>query len=174
MNLDWKRTEGGLTGLAKGLLLAGGILLGIVAARIWIQPYTVSDNSMLPNLREGDSVYCIKHTTPKVGDIVLFESPVEPDKVLLKRVIAGEGDTVEIKDSVVLINGRNAAFSWKIIDRDSRIFPMSFSYRDNYPIIKLKRRQLFLLGDNIDHSMDSRFFGPINIESVIGRLLYKM
>lgn len=174
MNLDWKRTEGGITGLAKGLLLIAGILLGLIIIRIWILPYTVSDNSMVPNLNAGDSIYIIKHITPAVGDIVIFESPIEPDKVLLKRVIAGEGDTVEIKNRILLINGETAAFSWKTIARDTRIFPMSFSYRDNFPIIKLKRKQLFLLGDNLDHSMDSRFFGPVNTESVIGKLLFKM
>ena len=174
MNLDWKRTEGGFTPLARGLLLLAGLLLGIILTRIWIVPYTVCDNSMMPNLKEGDSIYVIKHTTHSVGDIVLFESPIEPDKVLVKRIIAGEGDTVEIKNRILLINGQVAAFSWKTIAKDTRIFPMSFSYRDNYPIIKLKRKQLFLLGDNMDYSMDSRFFGPVHTESIIGKLLYKM
>jgi type IV secretory pathway protease TraF len=57
---------------------------------------------------------------------------------------------------------------------DTRIFPMSFSYRDNYPVVKLKRSQIFVIGDNFDSSMDSRFFGPLDEDLLVGKLVYKI
>ncbi len=173
MNLDRKTYDDTLTPLSKALLAFAGLLIGLILVRIFVMPFSAQDEAMLPSIQPGERMYLLKHFSPKVGEIVLIESPVERGKVLLSRIIAHEGDSVEIQNKNILINNERAAFSWKTLSKDQRIFPMSFSYRDNYPIIKLKRGQFFVLGDNFDSSMDSRFFGPITGKQIVGKLLYK-
>lgn len=149
-----------------------GIILGFLIARMFIISFTVSDESMSPTLTKGSLVYILKHITPGYGDIILFYSPSEPGKVLLQRVIAAEGDTVEVRNKVVYKNNEKARFPWKTISRDARIFPMSVTARDNMPGVKLDENSFFLLGDNPDCSYDSRSFGVIRKESVIGKVIY--
>jgi signal peptidase I len=108
------------------------------------------------------------------GDIVLMDSPVEPDRVLVKRVISGEGDTVEVRNKVLYINNKKFDMPWKNRSIDKRIFPMNFTYRDNMPVIKLSRNQYFVLSDNLDHGYDSRNLGPISADSIIGKMIYKL
>ncbi len=174
MDIDRKISGPVLTGLSKVILVAAGLLAGLVIVRIFIMPFTVGDDTMVPNFRKGDTLFILRHITPKIGDVVLFDSPVEQGKVMLKRVIAAEGDSVEVKDRDLYVNGSRASFSWKTASADSRIFPMSFSYRDNFPVIKLKRKEYFMLGDNLDYAMDSRYFGVVGDDKIIGRHLYTL
>jgi signal peptidase I len=173
MNFDRQSYNDTLTPLSKVILTVAGILVGIAIVRLFLMPFTVSDRSMAPGLNPGDRVYVLKHFSATTGDVVVVKSPVEPDRVLLTRIVAREGDSVEIKNKTVFINGNPADFRWKTMSTDTRIFPMSFSYRDNYPVIKLKRRQIFVLGDNYDSSMDSRFFGPLDEDLLVGKVVYK-
>lgn len=172
MDIDRKSSGLLLTTLSKVILSGTGLLAGLILVRIFIMPFTVGDETMSPNFTSGEKLFILKHVNPKVGDVVLVDSPVEEGKVMLKRIIAAEGDSVEVKNRVVYVNGAQAEYKWKTVSRDTRIFPMSFSNRDNYPIIKLKRREYFILGDNLDYSMDSRFFGVISSSRIIGRHLY--
>ena len=56
---------------------------------------------------------------------------------------------------------------------DSRIFPEDFNHRDNMPLIKINKGEIFVVGDNYDYSFDSRDFGAISEELIIGRMIYK-
>ncbi|MDY6934541.1 MAG: signal peptidase I [Spirochaetota bacterium] len=159
--------------LTKVIMLVTGLVLGLFIARIFIIPFTVLNESMSPNLKRGDIVYVLRHITPAVGDIILFNSPVEPDRVLLKRVIAKEGDTIEISRKKIYKNSQEFKSDWEVLSNDDRIFPMNFSYRDNMQAMRLKRNEFFVLGDNIDYSFDSRTFGAINKDAVIGKVIFK-
>lgn len=172
MDIDRKSSGYVLTSLSKVILAGAGLLAGLVLVRIFILPFTVSDNTMHPNFMPGEKLFMLRHMTPKIGDVVLIDSPVEEGAVMLKRIMAQEGDTVEVKNRVLYVNGKPGEFSWKTQSKDTRIFPMNFSNRDNYPIIKLKRKEYFVTGDNLDYAMDSRFFGVITGDKIIGRYLY--
>lgn len=174
MDIDRKSSGIVLTSLSRIILASAGLLAGIVLIRIFILPFTVADDTMNPNFRRGERIYLLKHITPKIGDVVLIDSPIEDGVVMLKRVMAREGDTVEVKNRMLYVNDRPGVFSWKTENRDTRIFPMSFSNRDNFPIIKLKRKEYFVTGDNLDYAMDSRFFGVIAENKIIGRYLYTL
>ena len=174
MYLEEKNKGLALTSLAKVIIILAGVVLGFLLSRIIILPFTIPNDSMSPNLRKGDIVFILKHIPPKVGDIVLFTSPVEPDRVLLKRVIAKNGDTIEIIKKIIYKNNRKFEFSWKTLSNDYRIFPMNFSFRDNLPIIKIKPKEFFVIGDNLDYSFDSRSFGVINATMIIGKLILKI
>ena len=159
--------------IIKLISAAGGIIVGFIICRFIFTPFRMPDSSMAPNLRSGDMLLILKHTTPKRGDIVLIESPVEAGRVLIKRVVAAEGDTVEIKNKAFLINNAAFDFRWKTTSSDTRIFPMSFTFRDNMPAVKLSRDQYFVLNDDLDRGFDSRTLGVIPGNLVIGRVVYK-
>lgn len=160
--------------LIRAALAAAGVLIGFFLARAFITHYSVSDDSMLPNYKRGDLVLVLKHVSPSVGDAVLVRSPVEPDRALLKRVVGTEGDFIELRNKVLYRNNQKYSFKWKTKSVDNRVFPMSFTQRDNMPAVKIERRAVFVIGDNLDYSFDSRGFGPVDGSLIIGRVIFKL
>ena len=173
MYLEEKITPG-ITYIYRATFLIAGIIIGYVLIRLIITPYRISDNSMTPGLKKGELIFILKIGKPALGDIVLIKSPIDPEKVLLKRIIALEGDTIEIRNKILYRNDEKMRFRWKTISADARIFPMRFTRRDNLAVIRIKRKQYFILGDNLDHSFDSRTFGPVHEEDIIGKLFLKI
>ncbi|TAL33919.1 MAG: signal peptidase I [Spirochaetes bacterium] len=159
--------------LARAVFALAGLLLGFLVARAFVIPCRVSDDLMLPGLEQGRLVYVLKHVTPREGDIVLVESPAEPGKTLLRRVIAGEGAVIEVRNKVFYNNGEKMTFTWETLSTDNRVFPMSFSGRDNMAAVKLDRKAWFLLCDNLDREFDSRTLGPVEAGRIIGRVIYR-
>ncbi len=174
MNVDKQNSGLLITNFMKLLLFFGGLVVSFIMVKVFITSFSVSDESMLPGLKPGDRIYVYKWGSFGPGDVILVKSPVEPGRVIVKRIIAGEGDSVEIRNKILYVNDRKMDFRWPVRSGDGRIFPMSFSFRDNYPIIKLKRKEYFLLGDYLDYSLDSRFFGPVSADKIIGRVVYKL
>ena len=163
----------GLPKFIKFFIAAAGIIAGFILSRLFVvMPFTVQDNSMNPVLNKGDYVLLLKIGSPKNGDIVLCKSPVEQDKVVLKRLIISGEKKIEIRNKRIYINDAEYKNIYGQI-KDRRVFPEYFSNRDNMKEITMKTEEVFLLGDNIDYSMDSREFGPVNKENIIGRMIYK-
>lgn len=158
--------------MTKSLITLTGIALGFLLSRFFFVTYTTSDSSMLPNIKRGERVLILKHFSPNVGDIVLLKSPTEPDRVLLKRLIAKEDDSVEIKNKLVYKNNKIMKFDWKTRSKDKRIFPVSFTNRDNLSETKIGSDEFFVLGDNLDSSFDSRDFGLVDKKNIIGKFVY--
>jgi signal peptidase I len=169
LNLEDKQSP--YTGLSIALLIFGGIIAGFIISKIFIFTLTVTDSSMNPGLKPGDQVLVLKTVAPKLGDIIVFDSPVEPDRVLIKRIIAAGGDTIEFKNKAPYINGKPFVITWKTINNDRRVFPMSFTYRDQMPPVKVRDASFFVIGDNLDKSYDSRAFGVISKDSIIGKVI---
>jgi signal peptidase I len=106
--------------------------------------------------------------TPRRGDTIVFRYPVDHTKDFVKRVIATEGDNVVIRDKVVYVNGLkveegNARFA------DHGIIPGNLSERDNFGPITVPKDSYFAMGDNRDNSLDSRFWGFVKRDELIGR-----
>jgi signal peptidase I len=173
MQFEEKITNG-TSYVYRATFIIAGIIIGYILIRFIFIPYTISDNSMSPGLKKGELIFILKIGKPEIGDIVLIKSPIEPEKVLLKRIIAREGDTIEIRNKIFYRNDKKVKFTWKTISTDKRIFPMKFTSRDNSTSIRMKRKQYFLVGDNLDYSFDSRNFGPIDEEDIIGRFFLKI
>jgi signal peptidase I len=127
---------------------------------------------MQPNFNKGERIYLQRFFTPKFGDMVLYESPRGNDDAYLGRVVALEGDTVEVHQGEIKINGIKIQFTWNVMRKDERILPMDFSMRDFFPLIKLKRNEYFVLSDNLDRAIDSRFFGPLQRKQIKGKYFY--
>jgi len=157
---------------AKVLIALAGILAGFLLSRIFIVPVTVHDTAMEPSLKKGSHVIVLKHITPMTGDVILAESPGEKGRYFLKRVIALEGNTVEIRQKIIYVDNKKTVFPWKTISRDARIFPMNFTSRDNMVAVKLKRGEYFLLNDNLDIPSDSRELGLFTGDAISGKVVF--
>ena len=139
------------------------------------QPFRVQQQSMQHTLEENEYVLVDKLTprwdTYKRGDIVVFNPPDSwvqsaTNEPYIKRVIATGGDTVEIHDGAVFVNGTKLDEPY-VYEEDGRP-------QDTNPLTDVVRwvipdGQLFLLGDHRQNSSDSREGGPVDIAAVIGR-----
>ena len=101
----------------------------------------------------------------KRGMIVTFKSPAEMDKEYVKRVIGLPGETIKIIDKKVYIDNEFLEEPYTFF-KDS---DMLKSYRDNFPEYRIPANQYFCMGDNRDNSFDSRFWGPVHQDLIIGK-----
>lgn len=117
--------------------------------------YFIPTKSMIPVLNPGDYIlvdtWSYHSSAPKNGDIALFISPEHKNRTLIKRILAIPGDTV--------VNNGYKPYIISSINTSSIASAMH---------INLKSELYFVLGDNLFHSRDSRFFGPISIDAIIG------
>jgi signal peptidase I len=139
----------------------------------------VSGDSMLNTLNDGDRLIISNlFYEPKAGDIIVFDDRSNEhyaDEPIIKRVIAVSGDTVEIKDGVIIVNGEildESEYVFWDLDGEtngSRYFPTN----DDMELITVPEGEIFVLGDNRGNSKDSRIVGTIKEDSVIGKVLFR-
>ena len=151
-----------------------------------IQAFKIPSSSMEPTLLIGDHLlvnrlsYVMKIPftdkvifslgDPKKNDVIVFRYPVEPDKDFIKRVIATPGDTIEIRDKVIFVNGKRIDDKWGFYS-DLLIVPGNINPRDNFGPFKVPKDSYFVMGDNRDRSLDSRFWGIVPKDHLVGRAL---
>jgi signal peptidase I len=124
---------------------------------------------MKPNFQDGQRLLVIKAAywfgDPKRGDVIIFPSKNNPDENLIKRVIALPGEAVEIEDGTVYITDSNGdTFP---LDEKKYITEVPDS---DYPSLEVPVGEYFVMGDNRNHSNDSRTWGTISGESIIGKV----
>ena len=105
---------------------------------------------------------------PAQGDIIVFRYPENPRQDFIKRCVAVGGQTVEIRDKVLYVDGVRQVEPY-VVHIDPRVLPRSISQRDNFGPFKVPEGDLFMMGDNRDNSHDSRFWGPLPISLVKGK-----
>ena len=100
--------------------------------------------------------------TPHPGDLVIFESPEDPEIDLIKRCVAVAGQVVEVRNKQLFVDGqpREEAAGCKYTDH------RALAHRDQFGPFTVPPGHFFAMGDNRDNSFDSRFFGPVPIENV--------
>lgn len=162
------------------------IVLALFIRTFIIQAFKIPSGSMKQTLQIGDHIlvnkfiYGIKlpflMTTivpiknPKRGDIVVFKFPEDPDKDFIKRVIGIAGDVVECRDKQVYINHKRLNHDYGI-HTDSNIISGGVQPRDNFGPVVVPENSLFVMGDNRDHSYDSRFWGFVGLKALRGKAL---
>lgn len=146
------------------------VIIFLVIQNFVAQPYRVEQQSMQRTLEQGQYVLVDK-LTPRFdpysrGDIVVFQPPGDTQRAqvpFIKRVIGVPGDTVEIQNGGVLVNGQPLDESGYVFDHQPT---RRTSDRAKFVV---QGDQLFVMGDHRGNSTDSRAFGPISTTSVIGR-----
>lgn len=167
---------------AEAILVA--VILALFIRTFVVQAFKIPSGSMKPTLLVGDHILVNKFIygvripflnktlipvkDPERGDIVVFKFPEDPKKDFIKRVIAVEGDTVEIRNKKVYINSQIAEDSHGNF-LDPHIIPGGGRPRDNVGPVSVPADSLFVMGDNRDHSYDSRFWGFVKLSAVKGK-----
>jgi signal peptidase I len=166
----WRRTALEWLGV-----IGGGIAIALLVEAFLIQAFWIPSPSMEPTLDVGDRVLVNKlsykfHDVNR-GDVVVFERPPGAStgqngeiKDLIKRVVAVGGDTVEAKEGNVYVNGEQ-------IDED---YLEPGTPTDNLPLTTIPEGQVFVMGDNRTNSEDSRIFGPIDEDAIVGRAFIRV
>ena len=148
--------------LGRGLALLGLGILVFVAVRFSFYGARVNGDSMEPSLHDGQYLLISKIAyyfhPPARGDIIVLWSPEEPDQALVKRVVGLPGEKVRLKGGRVFINGQRLP--------EPYVF---YSGGGNYGPLTLKPGRYFVLGDNRPISSDSRSWGPVPMERIIGK-----
>jgi signal peptidase I len=163
------------TVLEWAAVILGGIVIALVVEAFLVQAFWIPSPSMVPTLEVGDRVLVNKlsyklHDVHR-GDVVVFERPPAARngtdteiKDLIKRVVAVGGDTLEAQDGRVYVNGE--------LIEEPYLEPGTRT--DNLPRQTIPEGQVFVMGDNRENSEDSRFFGPIDEDTIVGRAFVKV
>lgn len=144
----------------------------LVGDRLLLDKFSIRAHKIetLEKVRIGRSI--------KRGDIIVFKPVANPEgEYLVKRVIGMPGDTVEIKDKQVYINESilnepYVAFEDFMVYSDVNRAPPDLYRRDNFGPVNVPERSYFVMGDNRDRSLDSRYWGFVPQDYVIGRPLF--
>jgi signal peptidase I len=144
--------------------VAAAVVALLVAGRAYFgEPFKIEGGSMEPTLRGGDRVLVDKRAyddaPPRRGELVAFDAP-GGDGVLLKRVVAVAGDTVGIEDGLLVVDGRRPREPYA----DQKSIDSVY-----FGPVKVRPGTVFVLGDNRANSEDSRDFGGVPVDDVIGR-----
>ena len=128
---------------------------------------------MQPNLHTGERVVSEQVTyyfsDPKRGDIVVIKSPADPAVHFIKRVIGLPGETITVSNGSVLINGQPLDERYA----NSRTDTSTGHFLIEGQSFKIPDDNYFVLGDNRDHSSDSRAFGPITKDKIVGHAVVR-
>lgn len=136
-------------------------------------PNQVKGASMDPTFHNGEYILTSKISyklgQPKRGDVVVFASLKNPDIDFIKRIIGLPGDHIRIKDSEVYVNGK--LLNEEYISAKTTVFEGGFIQNSEEVIVP--PGELFVMGDNRPRSSDSREFGFVPIQNIIGKVFYR-
>lgn len=182
---------------AEAIIVA--MLLAFAIRVFVVQAFKIPSGSMIPTLQIGDHILvsklsyglqwptdckmlwsfppvnCYTSTTviafgkPERGDIVVFRFPEDEEKDFIKRIVGLPGDTIQLRNKVVVVNGHpldDKAFTQRI---DPGVIDSSINPRDNFGPVTVPEGSYFVMGDNRDQSLDSRFWGYVREEKIRGK-----
>lgn len=179
--IEGKPKKSALRENIEAILVA--IVLALFIRTFVVQAFKIPSGSMLNTLLIGDHILVNKFiygvrfpftgtvlipvADPHRDDIVVFKFPEDPSKDFIKRVVAVEGDTVEIRNKKVYVNG-------ELQQKDFAIYldpyvQFSEQNRDNLGPLKVPENSIFVMGDNRDYSYDSRFWGFVDLKDLKGK-----
>ncbi len=167
--------------------LVGAAILTLFLQAFFIQAFRIPSESMCDTLLVGDFLFVNKleygpripfthirlpgYRKPHAGDVIVFDWPPDPSKQFIKRCVATEGQTVEIRHKEVYVDGVHRVDK-TVKHIDPLEHPADYDHRDNYTAPTLLRGQMFMMGDNRDNSLDSRFWGPVDMGLVQGHAMF--
>jgi signal peptidase I len=157
---------------AEAFLIA--IVLALIIRMFVVEAFKIPSGSMIPTLLVGDHLlvnkFIYKFAEPERGDVIVFKYPDDPSRNFIKRIIGVGGDTIEVREKAVYVNG--SALDEAYIQHISpEILPDRYSPRDNLGPITVAPNSYFMMGDNRDSSLDSRFWKNrfVNRQAIVGK-----
>ncbi|MTI85911.1 MAG: signal peptidase I [Firmicutes bacterium] len=145
----------------KSVVIA--VLLALIIRMFVFEPFYIPSGSMVPTLQVGDRIIVSKlsyhFTKPNLGDIMVFKFPLDPSTDFVKRTIGTAKDTVESRNSELYINDKRV---------EENYLPPELHF-DNFGPVKVPPGNYFMMGDNRNHSQDSRAWGPLPEDNIIGK-----
>ncbi|MCZ7626271.1 MAG: signal peptidase I [Candidatus Methylomirabilota bacterium] len=155
---------------AEAVVIA--VILALVVRTFVVQAFKIPSGSMLQTLQVGDHILVNKFlfwfTNPQHGDIIVFKYPQDEGRDFIKRVVGLPGDKVEIRAKQLYINDQPVTEPYAI-HLDPAAFDDPGSSRDNFGPVVVEPGHLFMMGDNRDYSMDSRFWGLLDMKKIRGK-----
>ena len=182
---------------AEAIVVA--ILLAFAIRVFVVQAFKIPSGSMIPTLLIGDHILvskmayglqwpsdckllmsfppvtCYRSQTlirfgePQRGDIIVFRYPEDEDKDFIKRIIGIPGDTVEVHNKVVSVNGVPMDDRDHTQRVDPGVIDGTINPRDNFGPVRVPANSYFVMGDNRDQSLDSRFWGYVSADKIRGK-----
>ncbi|MDW7771261.1 MAG: signal peptidase I [Desulfobulbaceae bacterium] len=162
------------------------LVLALFIRTFIVQAFKIPSGSMLPTLQIGDHLLVNKFIygvrmpftgtviiplkKPETNDIIVFKFPQNPKLDYIKRVIGVPGDTIESRDKVLYINDKRFDDEYGEHLNNAIIDPAA-SPRDTFGPIIVPEGKVFVMGDNRDNSFDSRFWGFVDYEAILGKAL---
>jgi signal peptidase I len=166
-----REEKGGLSTFASFLIMIAIVVVAYFGLRTFVVgTYEIPSGSMLDTIQIGDRVFSEKVSyyfrDPEQGDIITFADPENPQRTLIKRVIAVGGQTVDLKDGYVYVDGKKLDEPYT---EGKQSLPLNTAYGVSitYPYT-VPDGYLWVMGDNRTNSADSRYFGAVSKDSVTG------
>ncbi len=155
--------------------------IGVVAALIVVplrmyvfQPFLVKGDSMVPNFHNGDYLIVdelsYRFRSPERTDVIVLKFPYDPSQRFIKRIVGLPGETVEIKDGKVVIYHADTKEAFVLNETEylgTLRTPGSMK-------VQLQEGEYFVLGDNREFSSDSRSWGPLGTQYIVGRMTWRV
>lgn len=160
-----------LLDIAQTIIL---VLSGFVVVYFFLfKPFQVKGESMFPNFHDNEylitNLIGLRFNEPKLGDVIVFKAPTDPEKDFIKRVIGVPGDTVSLQDGKVYLNN-NLLDESKYLK--SSVITAGGSFLSDGESVTVPQGQFFVLGDNRCCSSDSREWGFVPRKNVIGDSIF--
>ncbi|MBF0274033.1 MAG: signal peptidase I [Nitrospinae bacterium] len=172
------------------------LILAFFIREVFVQAYKIPSGSMKDTLLIGDHLlvskmsYGIKipnelpftrtklfddirffSSIPERFDIIVFKYPEDPSRDFIKRTIGLPGETVEVKNQVVYINGK-AIDDSAFVKHIEPPLPLMYSFpRDNFGPVTVPEGHVFMMGDNRENSQDSRYWGFLDVNMIKGKAI---
>lgn len=152
------------------------VIFGAIFAALYLfvaQFHKVSGSSMVPTFQSGDYLITEKISyrfrDPKHGEIIVLKNPRDESQDFIKRIVAVPGDTLKISNNTIYVNGKAVKEDYLPAGINTR----AGSFIREGETIKTGSNQYFVLGDNRDHSSDSREWGAVTKEEIVGRAYFR-
>ncbi len=139
------------------------------------RPHEVSGNSMFPTYKNHEillsSLLDVRFHSLKHGDVIVFQSPVEEDKLYVKRIIGVEGDQIKLENGGVFLNGEKLNEE-KYLEKT--VMTYGGPFLPDHKEILVEKDTYFVMGDNRPNSSDSREWGLLPSNKIIGRSMIRI
>ena len=179
---ETEKTKSAFREYAEAILMA--LVLALFIRTFIVQAFKIPSGSMIPTLEIGDHIlvnklayglrmpflerYLVQYGDPQRNDVVVFIYPEDRSKDFIKRVIAVAGDTVELRDKKVFINGKQVEDPYgHFMGYDPQAGGVGSG--DDFGPKTVPQNHIFVMGDNRDRSYDSRFWGFVDLNEVRGK-----